>query len=134
MILNSPAIKFKPRRVSSVEDSGSEQSQSLSRRLNRLSYGSIRGWNLIRVCVCARACVWVSIVHQQMTLAALVTHKLYSSHRPQRGVRSGVKSGQRQTRWCNRDDRVRSTHTESPSARVKTLQGQTSAHRYEDLV
>lgn len=46
----------------------------------------------------------------------------------------GVKSEQRQTRWCNRDDRVRSTHTESPSARVKTLQGQTSAHRYEDLV
>lgn len=34
-----------------MEDSGSEQSQSLSRRLNRLSYGSIRGWNLIRLCV-----------------------------------------------------------------------------------
>lgn len=48
--------------------------------------------------------------------------------------RRGRRGKERQTRWCNRDDRVRSTHTESPSARVKTLQGQTSAHRYEDLV
>lgn len=93
------------------------------------------------MCVCVCVCsarvgcfVRASIVHQQMTLAALVTHKLYSSHRPHRGIRSKERPAVGTMRWCNRDDRVRYTHTESAPARVKTLQGQTSAHRYEDLV
>lgn len=121
--------------LSAYSDVGSRAS---SRSLNRLSYGRCSRLEFRFICTHPRVCVCVGCACHDRASAD-------DTYRPGHAQTIFVSPSQGHTRtwsdrrsvwWCN-EARDVTTHIHGSAGvrpRVKTLQGQTSAHRYEDLV